>query len=141
MEPCLAVSEIGKSAGMRALKVAKPKRQETLESTWKMITEGRHVPLTRHTKKSDAWEHHVASTSAPWDHVAAPENFQERTSYNSPPAAAAGSRIRKDRSLGQDELNRRVDAFIRKFNEDMRMQRQESLMNQYKEMMQRGLYF
>ncbi|XP_073041722.1 uncharacterized protein [Primulina eburnea] len=32
--------------GMRALKLAKPKRQETLESTWKMITEGRHVPLS-----------------------------------------------------------------------------------------------
>lgn len=121
--------------GMRALKVAKPKRQETLESTWKMITEGRHVPLTRHTKKSDAWEQHVTSTSAPSVHVAAPENFQERTSY---PSAAAVNRIRKDPSLGQDELNRRVEAFIRKFNEDMRMQRQESL-NQYKEMMQRGI--
>ncbi|XP_073157040.1 uncharacterized protein [Henckelia pumila] len=102
--------------GIRALKVAKPKRQETLESTWKMITEGRHVPLTRHAKKSDD---HVAAAPA--------ENFQE-------PAAA---RIRKEASLGQDELNRRVEAFIKKFNEDMRMQRQESL-NQYKEMMQRG---
>ncbi|XP_073301833.1 uncharacterized protein [Primulina huaijiensis] len=124
--------------GMRALKVAKPKRQETLESTWKMITEGRHVPLKRHTKKSDAWEHDVASTSAPSDHVATPENFQERISYHPPPDAAAVSRILKDPSLGQDELNRRVEAFIRKFNEDMRIQRQESL-NQYKEMMQRGL--
>lgn len=114
--------------GMRALKVAKPKRLETLESTWKMITEGRHVPLTRHTKKSDAWEHHVAAS----------ENFQDRTSYHPPPAAAVAARIRKEPSLGQDELNRRVEAFIKKFNEDMRMQRQESL-NQYKEMMHRGL--
>ncbi|KZV48616.1 hypothetical protein F511_29690 [Dorcoceras hygrometricum] len=125
--------------GVRALKVAKPKRQETLESTWKMITEGRHVPLTRHTKKSDAWEHHVTSTPPYSDDVAASENFQERTSNLPPPAAApSGGRIRKEPSLGHDELNRRVEAFIKKFNEDMRMQRQESL-DQYREMMQRGL--
>lgn len=109
--------------------MARSKRQETLENTWKMITEGRHVPLTRHLKKSDTWEHHVAPAV---DHVPKSETFTERSNYEYSPA-----RIRKEPSLGQDELNRRVEAFIKKFNEDMRMQRQESL-NQYMEMINRG---
>ncbi|XP_073279934.1 uncharacterized protein [Primulina huaijiensis] len=122
--------------GMGALKVAKQKRQETLDSIWKMITEGRHVPLTRHTQKSEA------STSAPSGHVATSENFQDRTSYHPPrpppPPPASAERMRKEPSLGQDELNRRVEAFIDKINEDMRIQRQESL-NKYKEVVRRGL--
>ncbi|XP_051125380.1 uncharacterized protein LOC127247540 [Andrographis paniculata] len=101
----------------RALRVARPKKQETLESTWKMITEGRHVPLTRHIKKPDAWDQ---------------EPLKERSRYINPT-----SRIIKETSLGQDELNRRVEAFIKKFNDEMRMQRQESL-NQFMEMINRG---
>ncbi|KAI3456326.1 hypothetical protein Pfo_012989 [Paulownia fortunei] len=115
--------------GGRALRVARPKRQETLESTWKMITEGRHVPLTRHLKKSDTWEHHVAPAV---DHVPKSETFKERSNYEAP------VKIGKEVSLGQDELNRRVEAFIKKFNEEMRIQRQESL-NQYMEMINRGV--
>ncbi|XP_041995180.1 uncharacterized protein LOC121745374 isoform X2 [Salvia splendens] len=117
--------------GAKALRrVARPKKQETLESTWKMITEGRHVPLTRHLKKSDTFEQQA---SPAMDHVAMvpkSETFKERSNYE--------ARIRKEPSLGQDELNRRVEAFINKFNEDMRMQRQESL-QQFHEMINRGV--
>lgn len=125
--------------------MARPKKQETLESTWKMITEGRHVPLTRHMKKSDTWDSHTAPAM---DHITAvPKSatFKDHSNHESPsppplpPAAAAAvARIRKEPSPGQDELNRRVEAFIHKFNEDMRMQRQESL-NQYMEMIKRGV--
>lgn len=87
--------------------MARPKRQETLETTWKMITEGRHVPLTRHDRGSGG--------------------------DNSPSA-----RIRKEASVGQDDLNRRVEAFIKKFNEDLRIQRQESL-QQFMDMINRGV--
>ncbi|KAL3851279.1 hypothetical protein ACJIZ3_013161 [Penstemon smallii] len=107
----------------RALRVARSKRQETLESTWKTITEGRHVPLTRHLKKS---EHHMAPTVA---HV---PTSKDRTKYES------GVNIQKQPSLGQDELNRRVEAFIRKVNNDMRLQREESL-NQYVQMINHGV--
>ncbi|CAH9107852.1 unnamed protein product, partial [Cuscuta europaea] len=42
--------------GKSPLAVSKPKRQDTLESTWKMITEGRGMPLTtRHLRKSDTY--------------------------------------------------------------------------------------
>ncbi|KAL5579330.1 hypothetical protein UlMin_011772 [Ulmus minor] len=124
----------------RALKVSKPKRHETMENTWKMITEGRSMPLTRHMKKSDTWENHGRQFD--FDNfessmVKKSETFKDRTNQ---PAPAVKSPLRKEPSLGQDELNRRVEAFINKFNEEMRLQREESL-NQYKEMINRGSHF
>ncbi|GMI77582.1 hypothetical protein like AT1G61260 [Hibiscus trionum] len=134
--------------GGRALRVAKPKRHETLENTWKMITEGRAMPLTRHLKKSDTWENHGRdiNVEALSDSTAAmkkSETFRDRTNYQPPPEQVSSpspvstAKLRKEPSLSQDELNRRVEAFINKFNEEMRLQRQESL-NQYMEMVNRG---
>ncbi|KAM7500838.1 hypothetical protein LguiA_025252 [Lonicera macranthoides] len=130
----------------RALRVAKPKRHETLENTWKTITEGRHVPLTRHLRKSDTLETHVDATplDPPSNHqeVNKSETFKDRTKYSSSTAtaaAASSSKLRREPSPSQEELNRRVEAFIKKFNEDMRLQRQESL-NQYQEMINRGAH-
>lgn len=128
--------------GGRALKVAKPKRHETLESTWKMITEGRAMPLTRHLKKLDTFENHGreinVETMADSPLVKKSETFRDRTNYQLPPSSSpASGKLRKEPSLSQDELNRRVEAFIKKFNEEMRLQRQESL-NQYMEMVNRG---
>ncbi|XP_059661214.1 uncharacterized protein LOC132307438 [Cornus florida] len=131
--------------GGRALRVAKPKRQETLENTWRTITDGRHVPLTRHLRKSDTWENHGRHLhAAPQDQtprkVTKSETFKDRTNYYDPPSSSPGSgKLRKEPSLSQDELNRRVEAFIKKFNEEMRLQRQESL-NQYTEMINRGAH-
>ncbi|CAL5409759.1 unnamed protein product [Camellia sinensis] len=135
--------------GVRALRVVKPKRHETLENTWKMITDGRHMPLNRHLKKSDSWENHgrqFSTTTTPQDlspmNVKKCETFRDRTNYDPPSSntSSPGSgKIRKEPSLSQDELNRRVEAFIKKFNEEMRLQRQESL-NQYKEMIKRGAH-
>ncbi|TKY71634.1 hypothetical protein E2542_SST00366 [Spatholobus suberectus] len=118
------------SEGGRALRVVgKAKRHETLENTWKAITEGRSMPLSRHIKKCDTWQNRSDGNVAPQ------ENKSDET-FDDAGSLSAG-RLRKEPSLSQDELNRRVEAFIRKFNEEMRLQRQQSL-EQYMQMINRG---
>ncbi|PSS16216.1 Cyclin-L1 like [Actinidia chinensis var. chinensis] len=141
----------GKSSpeGGRSLGVSKPKRHETMESTWKTISEGRAIPLARHHRKSDTWEthgrvgHHLQADDQA---MTKSETFNHRppprSAENHPPRklrrdSSGSGKLRKEPSPGLDELNLRVEAFIRKFNEDMRLQRQESL-NQYMERIHRG---
>ncbi|XP_018507726.2 cytadherence high molecular weight protein 1 [Pyrus x bretschneideri] len=132
--------------GGKPLRVAKPKRNDTLENTWKAITEGRSMPLSRHTKKSETLPNHgrqlkVDLTSAVDTSVMVKaETFKEPTNQSLTAVTAgdgSGGRLRKEPSLSQDELNRQVEAFINKFNEEMRMQRQQSL-DQYKKMVNGG---
>ncbi|KAK9025779.1 hypothetical protein V6N11_038636 [Hibiscus sabdariffa] len=126
----------------KSLRVSKPKRHDTLEATWKTITEGRPMPLARHLKKSDTWEQRAQK-----DHNTPPpplpntmkksDTFNEGSREPSLARSSGSGKLKRDPSLSQDELNRRVEAFIKKFNEEMRLQRQESL-NQYQEMLRRG---
>lgn len=124
---------------MVALGVTKSKKQDTLESTWKTITEGRAMPLNRHLKKSETLETQPRRNAVPLaDLNGGPvmkksETFSSRENSVSP---GSGGKLRKESSLSQDDLNRRVEAFINKFNAEMRMQRQESL-RQYREMVNR----
>ncbi|KAM7251378.1 hypothetical protein ACFE04_023261 [Oxalis oulophora] len=130
----------------KALRVlSKPKRDDTLESTWRTITDGRSMPLTRHLKKVETWEAdaHVQNDKTT-PQVKKSETFNtSKDATNSPSNISSSLRrepslkLKKDPSLSQDELNRRVEAFINKFNEEMRLQRQQSLMNQ--EMLKYGV--
>ncbi|ONM24380.1 uncharacterized protein [Zea mays] len=135
--------------GSRALRVARPRKEETLESTWKAITEGRGPTLARHLKKSDTWDTRPGrrpsgggssgevdpAAAAPAGTMRKAETFNDGGAGRSRPAPAA--LVRREPSLGQDELNRRVEAFIHKFNMEMRLQRQESLKH-YNDMIGRG---
>ncbi|XP_022848214.1 uncharacterized protein LOC111370634 [Olea europaea var. sylvestris] len=122
------------SKGAKVPKVTRQKRQETLEDTWKIIMEARQVPPT----KSDTWQRsgHQLTTSRP-DHVPKSKTSKNRVNYESPFEAplrlSSSTKISKESSLSKDELNQRVEAFIKQFNEEMRLQRQESL-NQSMEM-------
>ncbi|KAG2689799.1 hypothetical protein I3760_09G156100 [Carya illinoinensis] len=127
----------------RTLRVAKTKQHETMENTWKAITEGRAMPLSRHMTKCDTWEsdgrRQIDSLEEP-SAVKKSETFKDRTNLQQRPSpGSSNSKLRKEPSLSQDELNRRVEAFINKFNEEMRLQRQESF-NQYMEMINRGAH-
>ncbi|CAL9040575.1 uncharacterized protein LOC135622365 [Musa acuminata AAA Group] len=142
--------------GKALRRVARPRREETLESTWRTITEGRAMPLARHLKKSDTLDTRVVREDAAESDAAAAirksETFSDRatarplagggvgessSSLTSKTSGVGRGRLRREPSLGQEELNRRVEAFIKKFNEDMRLQRQQSL-QQFMEMINRG---
>ncbi|XP_058773795.1 uncharacterized protein LOC131648013 [Vicia villosa] len=138
-----AVRSSPEGGKLNALRVTKTKKQDTLENTWKTITEGRAMPLNRHLKKSDTFESQPRRSGVPLADLNGgvgggggvpvmkkSETFGGREKSVSP---GSGGKMRKESSLSQDELNRRVEAFINKFNAEMRLQRQESL-RQYREM-------
>lgn len=111
-----------------------PRRQDTLETTWKKITEERSTPLTKHLTKSDTWQErtHVQSSSGKKEKITKSENLND---INAP--TEEKMHLKREPSPGQEELNRRVEAFIKKFNEEMRLQRLESLAK-YNEMVNGG---
>lgn len=133
------------------LGVLKPNKQDTLESTWNTITEGRATRLKRHLRKSDTRERdgHIHDRDRhlrPQQQEKTPKKMIKSDTFNdcantsSPqlsPSSSGINKLKKEASLSQDELNRRVEAFIKKFNEEMRLQRQESL-NQYMETINRA---
>ncbi|XP_022927000.1 uncharacterized protein LOC111433962 isoform X1 [Cucurbita moschata] len=130
--------EGGKALGV----ISKAKRHETLENTWKAITEGRAMPLSRHMKKCETWENHYRQISAgevESSAVQKSETFKDRTNQALTPVnvSAQAMKLRKEPSMNQDDLNRRVEDFIRRFNEEMRLQREQSL-KKYWEMVNHG---
>ncbi|KAK6154691.1 hypothetical protein DH2020_008939 [Rehmannia glutinosa] len=109
------------SERVRAPRVA---RHDTLENTWKKITEGK----SRATHEAPQRCHVPKSKSVK----------ERRSNHRDSPPCAASSGIRREASPSQDELNRRVEEFIKKFNEEMRLQRQESL-DKYMEKINSGV--
>ncbi|PQQ02858.1 uncharacterized protein Pyn_23637 [Prunus yedoensis var. nudiflora] len=47
--------------------------------------------------------------------------------------------LRREKSMTQEELNQRAEAFIKKFNNDMRLQRLESDQRRFREIVNGGL--
>jgi hypothetical protein len=118
--------------------VSRPRRGDTLENTWKAITEGRAPPLARHLKKADTFDTRPGRRPSGGGGSKeltppAPATMQKAETYNDAGAGGGARKVRREPSLGQDDLNRRVEAFINKFNMEMRLQRQESLKH-YSEM-------
>ncbi|KAG7653889.1 hypothetical protein ISN44_As01g011080 [Arabidopsis suecica] len=107
---------------MRALRVAKPKRNETLENTWKMIMEGNKstLPLTSYYKRPDTFGLGGEETKLSGG-LKKSESFSDRTNSDQslpspPPPLVKVKKVKVTRS--RDELNRRVEAFIKKCNDE-----------------------
>lgn len=134
----------GAEAKSLGISRASKKKADTLEATWKAITEGRGPPLARHLRKSETWESvHRGDATEAASHDSAVFRKSETLStarsrtvdLQQGPELALG--LRKEPSPSEDELNRRVEAFIAKMNNDMKLQREQSL-SRYMEMVNRG---
>lgn len=114
---------------------------DTLDDMWTAIVEGRGKLLTRKLKKSDTWD--VPPRVEPKPMVVSArrelrksETFNEGSSTTSSASSGSGGAgLRREIPPSQDELNRRVDAFIQK----VRLQRQESHRH-YLATLNRGCY-
>ncbi|KAF8090667.1 hypothetical protein N665_0469s0004 [Sinapis alba] len=121
----LAKTTTAERNSLKALRVAKPKRQETLENTWKMITEGK--PLTSYYRRPDTFGLGVEDSNKTKQFgLKKAETFSDRTKYYLSPAV----------SRSRNELNIRAEAFIKKCNDE-----RFASMRQDTEVTRRGLSF
>ncbi|XP_022841616.1 uncharacterized protein LOC111365358 isoform X2 [Olea europaea var. sylvestris] len=127
--------------------------EDTMEATWMAITGGgKHKATKEQLKKSETWnmaprrravamavavqsldpEELLPSIPASWKELRKSETFNDAFSIRQ------RGGLRRDPSMSVDEFNKQVEAFIKKFNASMRLQRQESD-QRFKDMINRGL--
>ncbi|CAA3008606.1 Hypothetical predicted protein [Olea europaea subsp. europaea] len=127
--------------------------EDTMEATWMAITGGgKHKATKEQLKKSETWnmaprrravamavavqsldpEELLPSIPASWKELRKSETFNDAFSIRQ------RGGLRRDPAMSVDEFNKQVEAFIKKFNASMRLQRQESD-QRFKDMINRGL--
>ncbi|XP_010476031.2 PREDICTED: uncharacterized protein LOC104755365 [Camelina sativa] len=118
-KPVKAISK-GGNKKKKALGVVKPKRHETSsENTWKMVTEvGKSTSLTTRFRRSDTLGNGVGGdVKRPVLRKA--ETFRDVTNHRqSSSMQPVKMKMKKEVSPSRDELNRRVEAFIKKCKEE-----------------------
>ncbi|XP_027123983.1 uncharacterized protein [Coffea arabica] len=122
---------------------------DTMEATWRAIKEGGTKAQKKQLNKSETWpqpqtvvaaqencnidlEEDMAISAAAWKDLRKSMTFNDTVSIR-----FRGGLIRKDPSVNLEEFNERVEDFINKFNNEMRLQRQESE-QRYLDMISRG---
>ncbi|CAJ2667176.1 unnamed protein product [Trifolium pratense] len=117
---------------------------DSLEATWKAIMEGQEKTMKPHLQKSDTWTARIVKAE-PFrnnggfggddddDPVAwAQRELKKSETFND------RSSLKREKSISPEELNKRAEAFIKKFNNQMKLQRLESY-QRFMELVNRGV--
>ncbi|KAL6524591.1 hypothetical protein OROHE_016262 [Orobanche hederae] len=130
--------------------VKEHEEEDTMEATWKSITGGgrKQEPTKKQLKKCETWDEapqnnislrHTDSeellppSNPKWKGLRKSETFNDADS-----ATCRGGGLKRDPSTSLEEFNKQVEEFIKRFNDDMKLQRQESD-QRLLDMMKRGL--
>ncbi|XP_021801881.1 uncharacterized protein LOC110745991 [Prunus avium] len=160
---------LSKSVEMPRLEVEVGEDINTLDTTWKAIMEGQGKAIGKHLKKSDTWDTpprltELALTRTKFkgglDHqlqlhnsnLDGDDDDNDDDGHGEDDAVTWARRelkksdtfsdrvsLRREKSMTQEELNQRAEAFIKKFNNDMRLQRLESDQRRFREIVNGGL--
>ncbi|KAK9278720.1 hypothetical protein L1049_028296 [Liquidambar formosana] len=135
---CLTETEKGTRETENETRGETEAETETMEETWKAITEGRGKGAGRQLKKSEseAWRTEVGGGGRGRGRGRREMRKWETFSTLRETSATAG--LRRERLPSEEDLKRRVEAFINKMNNDIRLQRQESD-QRYLDMVNRSL--
>lgn len=100
---------IAAADGIAEAPTSMSKKEGTIERTWKKTKEGSQLRQLKHSHSS------TEDIIRPRETLTEPSS-EEVTSSGS--SSLSSAKLRKEVSLTREEVNRRVERFIRKFNDD-----------------------